>query len=114
MVSLVPSLSRWVRKMLRITLVPESEPSTLKVEGKLIGPWVDELERSWSEISRHELRLPVVDLSDVTFVSAEGKKLLKSMFQQGADLQSRSLMTKFILDQLKDGSNENHASRNGG
>jgi hypothetical protein len=100
--------------MLRITLVPESEPATLKVEGKLTGPWVDELERSWSEISKCEPRRPVVDLSDVTFVSAEGKELLKSMFQQGADLQSHSLMTKFILSQLKNGSNEHHASRNGG
>jgi anti-anti-sigma regulatory factor len=87
--------------MLRITLVPGSEPSTLKVEGKLSGPWVTELERSWSEISRRETPRPVVDLSDVTFVSAEGKKLLKFMFQQGAHLQSRSLMTQFILSQLQ-------------
>jgi anti-anti-sigma regulatory factor len=100
--------------MLRITLVPESEPSILKVEGKLTGPWVDELERSWNEISKRDLRQPVVDLSDVTFVSAEGKGLLKSMFQQGANLQSRSLMMKFILDQLRNGSNEDYASRNGG
>ena len=100
--------------MLRITFVPESEPSTLKVEGKLTGPWVDELERSWSEISTRELRQPVVDLSDVTLVSAEGKRLLKSMFQQGANLQSRSLMMKFILDRLTNGSNEGHAGRNGG
>ena len=90
--------------MLKITLVPGSEPSTLKVEGKLTGPWVSELERTWSEISTRETGRPVVELSEVTFVSAEGKKLLKSMFQQGADLQSRSLMTKFILSQLKNGS----------
>ena len=100
--------------MLRIMLVPESEPSTLKVEGKLTGPWVNELERSWSEISKREPRRPVVDLSDVTFVSTEGKKLLESMFRQGADFRSHSLMTKFILSELKNGPNEHHANENGG
>ena len=55
-----------------------------------------------------------MDLSGVTFVSAEGKKLLDSMFRQGADLQSRSLMTKFILSQLKGRSNESNDNRNGG
>jgi len=84
------------------------------VEGKLTGLWVDELERSWNEISKHARSQPVVDLSDVTFVSAEGKRLLRSMFQQGANLQSRSLMMKFILSQLQSGSNEDRASRNGG
>lgn len=100
--------------MLRITLVRGSDLSTLKLEGKLTGPWINELERSWSEISKHEPRPPVVDLSDVTFVSAEGKKLLKSLFQQGADLQSRSLMTRFILSEVKNASNESQASTNGG
>ena len=74
----------------------------------MTGPWVDELERSWSQVSKRQPSRPVVDLSDVTFVSAEGKRLLKSMFQQGADLQSHSLMTRFILTQVKSGSNENH------
>ncbi|HEV2177382.1 MAG TPA: hypothetical protein VGW33_09295 [Terriglobia bacterium] len=101
--------------MLRITLVPECEPSTLKLEGKLSGPWVEELGRSWSEISkRAPAQSPVVDLSDVTFISSEGQKLLKSMYRQGADLQSRSLLTQFILSQVKNGSNGNEASGNGG
>jgi anti-anti-sigma regulatory factor len=101
--------------MLRITPVPECEPSMLKLEGELSGPWVKELERSWGEISkRAPAQSPVVDLSEVTFVSSEGKQLLKSMHRQGADLQSRSLMTRFILSQVKNGSNEEHASRNGG
>lgn len=101
--------------MLRITLVPKSEPPTLKLEGKLIGPWVYELNRTWSEILKHRLERSVpIDLTDVTYISSEGKKLLKSMFQQGADLRSRSLMTQFILGQIKNGSNGTYATRNGG
>ena len=100
--------------MLKITLAREPEPPTLKLEGKLSGPWVNELEHAWTEISQPgEMRL-LVDLSDVTFISAEGQKLLKSMFKQGVDLQSRSLMTRFILSQIKKECNGNHATDNGG
>jgi|SRR5579871_545541 len=101
--------------MLRITLLRESEPPTLKLEGKLTGPWVNELGHTWSEISQPDSARPVVvDLSDVTFISSEGQKLLRSMFRQGADLQSRSLLTQFILSQIKKGSNGNHATKDGG
>jgi anti-anti-sigma regulatory factor len=101
--------------MLRITLVPESKPPTLKLEGKLTGPWVSELEHSWSEVSQHEQeRLVAVDLTDVTFISPEGKQLLKSMLQRGTDLQSRSLMTQFILSQIKNEPNGKHGTSNGG
>ncbi|MGH9353466.1 MAG: hypothetical protein ACRD2G_15120 [Terriglobia bacterium] len=95
--------------MLRITLLRESVPPTLKLEGKLSGPWVPELEHSWREIQRHGLVGSVpIDLSDVSFISSEGKTLLKVMFQQGANLQSRSLMTRFIINQIKNGSNGSH------
>lgn len=95
--------------MLKITLLREPEPPTLKLEGKLSGAWVPELERSWNEFLNEGLVRPVeVDLSDVTFISSEGKRLLKSMLHQGADLQSRSLMPAFIINQIKNGSNRSH------
>ena len=102
--------------MLRITLIKESELPTLKLEGKLSGPLVNELEHTWSEVLREDgpARSVTVDLSDVTFVDAEGQKLLKSMFQQGADLQSRSLMTQFIAKQIKNQPGGKHGTRNGG
>lgn len=101
--------------MLRITLVREPEPPTLKLEGRLSGPWVGELEHTWIDFLKEGLAKPVqVDLSDVTFVSSEGQKLLTSMSQQGADLHSRSLMTQFILSQIKQRSNGNHTTETGG
>jgi anti-anti-sigma regulatory factor len=101
--------------MLRITLVPDSQPPTLKLEGKLTGPWVGELEHSWSEISQNGFHHPLrVDLTDVTFISPEGKQLLRTMLQQGTELQSRSLMTQFILSRIKNEPNGKHATRNGG
>lgn len=88
--------------MLKITMASEAEPCTLKLEGKLSGPWVDELERCWKDASKHA---PVgqlaVDLSGVTYISSEGKKLLSSMLLQGVDLRSGSLLTRFLLGQVK-------------
>ena len=71
--------------MLRITINSDSESTTCKLEGKLAGPWVPELEQSW----RTELagsRSIVVDLDQVSFVDAVGKALLARMHAQGAKL----------------------------
>lgn len=103
--------------MLRITLVSQSSPLMLSLvclEGKLIGPWVSELERSWEELRREAPQRPVaVELSDVTYVSPEGKALLESMWRQGAKLESRSLLTRFLLKQIRGRSNAT-VSKNGG
>jgi anti-anti-sigma regulatory factor len=102
--------------MLRITVARKAELPTLKLEGELSGPWVNELEHTWSEVLKESgPRRPVtVDLSDVTFISAAGQQLLKSMLREGANLQSRSLMSQFIVSQIKKQSNGKQATRNGG
>lgn len=99
--------------MLRITFVENSEP-TLKVEGRLRGPWVDELKRSWSDLTRRQpARSIVVDLTDVTSIDSEGNELLRTMSREGAKFQSGPLM-KFILDQIKRGSDGSDTMRKGG
>jgi ABC-type transporter Mla MlaB component len=101
--------------MLRITLVREAELSTLKVEGRLSGPWVAELEHSWNEFLKEGMAPSVqVDLSEVTSVSSEGKQLLRRMWEQGAKLQSRSLMTQFILNQIRKEMKEKPSGGEGG
>jgi anti-anti-sigma regulatory factor len=100
--------------MLRITFVEKPEPATLKVEGRLRGPWVGELERSWSDLSRRwPARSVVVDLTDVTSIDSEGNKLLRAMSREGARFQSGPLM-KFILDQIERGLDGSDAMRKGG
>jgi anti-anti-sigma regulatory factor len=101
--------------VLRITLNRNAQPALLKLDGKISGPWVHELERSWSEIRRSgSERALVVDLTDVTFIDAEGRKLLGSITRDGASLQSKSLMTRFIIEQIQQGSNGKHKTMNGG
>jgi len=97
--------------MLRITLNQESEPATLKLDGKITGPWVSELRLSWADLRRSNPDGPViVDLTEVTFIDSEGKKLLSSLVRQGASLESRSLVTRFIIDRIRQESNGNSAA----
>jgi anti-anti-sigma regulatory factor len=71
--------------MLRITTATTKEGMAIKLEGRLVGRLVDEAERTWHTVSADGLLKPVlVDLCGVTFIDAEGKKLLRHMCGAGA------------------------------
>ncbi len=63
--------------MLRITLHDSSTGFRLRLEGRLAGPWVREVELCWQTaqpVIRN--RALIVDLRDVDFVDAAGEELL--------------------------------------
>jgi ABC-type transporter Mla MlaB component len=70
--------------------------STLKLEGKLLGPWVTELARSCNELACSPgcLRL---DLSAVTFVDGPGLALLRDLLGRGATLAACSGLVAELL-----------------
>ena len=71
--------------MLRITTDTTKEVVAIKLEGRLAGDWVAEVERAWHSVTANGSPKPVVvDLCGVTFINAEGKKLLTGMCEQGA------------------------------
>jgi outer membrane protein len=87
--------------MLRITTTDTDEKVTLKLEGKLSGPWVEEFERCWHmSADIYSKKGLVVDLSGVTFVDAAGKKLLCSISSEGAQLVGSGLMPKSLIDEI--------------
>lgn len=87
--------------MLKITLEDNLQPATIKLEGKLSGPWVGELARAWDKfIADKPGTTFTVDLSDVTFIDSAGRKLLSSMVDRGAELRAAHLMTKYIVEQI--------------
>ena len=87
--------------MLRITFQEDPVGTTVKLEGKLSGPWVEELERSWVERPLQPSRQITVDLSDVTYIDPEGKRLLARMMGKGVYLQGTQLMTRYIIDEIR-------------
>jgi len=72
--------------MLRIARIDVDDSDliqTLKLEGKLLGPWVDELIRACEE-PRTPPSCLRLDLSAVTFIDSAGAKLLDDLIRQGA------------------------------
>lgn len=88
--------------MLKITTQQDVDVLNFKLEGKVAGLWVDELERSWHVAAGSAKAARVlVDLSEVTFVDVEGKKLLSWMCGQGAEFICAGCMTKGIVEEIK-------------
>lgn len=74
--------------MLRITARKTRGSMALKLEGKIHGPWVDELRDCWQKLSREGGGMPIkaVELTDVSFIDGRGKDLLLRMQRKGVSL----------------------------
>lgn len=95
--------------MLKITTLLNAKSTVLRLEGRLAGLWVQELERCWDSTvgttTDHPLSL---DLSAVTYVDSDGKDLLKKIHQQGAKLVASGCLTRCIVNEIV------HVARRGG
>lgn len=84
--------------MLRISTIPSTNGAvTLRVEGRVIGPWVEELRRSCEDTLATNARL-TLDLSAVSFIDRDAVKLFR-------DLRGRHVVllncSGFLAEQLK-------------
>jgi ABC-type transporter Mla MlaB component len=74
---------------------------TFRLEGRLEGPWVNELEQCWRSLLNGEQRPTLcVDLSGVTYIDAAGKARLAEMHAQGARFIADDCLTKAIVDEI--------------
>ena len=95
--------------MLKITVEKNARCTTLRVEGRLAGPWVEELERAWRAINVDSTEGAVsVDLTDVTFVGEEGKNLLETMYGEGVKLKASGCVTRQLVEEIGQGFNRTH------
>lgn len=86
--------------MLKITHHIHTGSRHLTLEGRLIGPWVHELEQAWKGITQSEGGPIVVDLTGVTFIEDNGKQLLSRMWQEGAELIAKGCCNRPIVEQI--------------
>ena len=97
--------------MLRIYIHDEVPVTSIVVEGKLVGPWVKELEKCWeTEVAAHPCRSMLVDLMHVTFIDSEGRALLTRMRQKGAKLLSSGVLINSIVADIEAQQGSNGAS----
>jgi ABC-type transporter Mla MlaB component len=75
---------------MRITrMVGSDSVETLKLEGKLQGPWVDEAHDAYA-LSAAQASRTSLDLSGLTFADAEGAALLRELIRSGAQVMGCS------------------------
>ena len=87
--------------MLRITANDSPRALTFRLEGRLEGPWVRELERCWRGMLDEPRRPTVcVDLTGVTYIDAAGKARLAEMHEQGAKFIAGDCLTKAIVAEI--------------
>jgi anti-anti-sigma regulatory factor len=84
--------------MLKITLHDSAGEFRLKLEGRLSGLWVHELEQCWKTASSTTRgRKTVVDLGEVDFVDPAGESLLGQMHAQGVELLAVTPLIRALL-----------------
>ena len=86
--------------MLKITVQDGDKSQTIKLEGKIVGPWVEEFRRTCHSLvpslGSKELRL---DLRDVAFVDASGRELLRKIYQKTkAHFLADSPLTRYFVE----------------
>ena len=75
----------------------------MRLEGEVIGPWVEECRRTWdaiqADLGPKKLRL---DLRGVTFMDDRGTALLRQIHRMsGAEVLANSPLTKYFADHIK-------------
>ena len=85
--------------MLRITATT-TDKVVLRLEGRLVGPWVDELRKTvWrTEVWRRPLE---IDVTDLTYVDEDGENALSWLHRMGARFQGKGPFSGYLFERLK-------------
>jgi ABC-type transporter Mla MlaB component len=87
--------------MLRITVVESSKVAvTLRVEGRLTGPWVEELSTACNVHTFPDDVQLSLELADISFADTAGIAVLRELRNRGVGLIRT---TPFLDELLKDG-----------
>lgn len=88
--------------MLRISVEASPLLTTLRLEGKLVDPWVDELVKVWSEMAgrpRGEEGIEV-DLDSVSYVDDSGKDMLAILWRGGCELKGSGPFIASVIEEI--------------
>jgi hypothetical protein len=90
-------------QVMRVSINGDSSVATLKVEGKLIGPWAVELGNTWQDLWASARRRPLrLDLCGLSFVDSNGARILQQIVRaSGAEVFADSPLTQYFADRAK-------------
>jgi len=68
---------------LRITIANNPNAAVIKLEGRVVGPWAEELAAVWGDLATTlDKRSATLDLRDVTYVDVGGMQVLRQICQE--------------------------------
>lgn len=87
--------------MFKITTIDTRSERRLVVEGKLIEPWVAELQKTWTAASENlDGRKLVIDLSNATVIGRDGEEALFELMRRGAKFSCCGVLTRYVLKRM--------------
>jgi len=87
--------------MLKMTTVREDEQTiTLKLEGRIVGPWVEELEKECEKCLARKNRL-ILDLSDVSYIDERGVNTIRRFLGPRVHSVGGSLFLEGLMKEEK-------------
>lgn len=89
--------------MLRISVESDQYYSTLRIEGKLVGPWTAELDRTWNEVKSTLGTRPLrLDLCGLLFVDERGKTILRGICRETkTEILCNTPLTRHFAEEAK-------------
>src|SRR5262245_10675099 len=95
--------------MFRITTHDEPDCLTFRLEGRLAGTWVQEMDDCWRRaVANHPKTNVRLDLTGLTYIDQAGKSLLAKLHAQGAEFVACGCLMRAIVAELTDDpTNEN-------
>jgi anti-anti-sigma regulatory factor len=87
---------------LRITVEANEETMVVKLEGRIAGPWVAELDRLWAQTSPSlASRRVSLDLRETTYADAGGIRVLRAIYSQTeAAILTSTPWTQYLADEV--------------
>lgn len=87
--------------MFRISIIETPGQRRLVLEGKLVSPWTAEVQSAWKDAAQQlQGRKLVIDLRNVTLISADGENTLYELMKDGAKFSCADVLTKHVLRRL--------------
>jgi len=92
-----------VEHTLKITINEEAQAATIRLEGRVTGPWVDEFKQAWNSLSASlGTKRLAVDLRGVTHMNSDARRILAEIHKKtGAQFLTGSPMTKYFADEAR-------------
>jgi ABC-type transporter Mla MlaB component len=95
--------------VLRITINEEPDKVMLKLEGRIVGPWTAELDRTWHSLgpSLNDKTLSV-DLCGVSYIDRDGRGVLADIYRHThARFEVDTPLMEYFVQEARDSGSKN-------